>query len=160
MISPAGRVGLKTTSPKAQLDVVGTMSGTTAVFSTVPAEGSSQNTLCITATGIVQQNASTTCLVSSKRFKHAIESLTGSLEKVLAMRPVSYRNNNDNELNIGLIAEEVEKIDPRLVFYERDGKTVRGVKYEQTVAELIGAIQELEKQNKSLDARLQKLESQ
>lgn len=44
------------------------------------------------------------------------------------------------QLRVGLIAEEVEKVEPRLVGYEADGKAPRTVRYEELTSVLVGAI--------------------
>ena len=177
-----GNVGIGKLTPVTKLEVVGTISGSiirankpeignalivngSGSFTgqvSVPNMGTeviTSNAVCIEG-GVLHQNAAATCTVSSKRFKHDIEPLTdGALEIVKRMRPVSFRDNNDNELNVGFIAEEMEKVEPRLVFYEQDGVTPRGVKYENFTAILTKAIQELHAENKELKERVTKLES-
>lgn len=83
------------------------------------------------------------CSVSSIRFKKDVEDLKIGLSEVLQLRPVEYNRISDNGHEYGLIAEEVNQIDPRFVIFEPDGVTPRSVKYEQflTVA-LLKSIQE------------------
>ncbi len=149
-----GNVGIGTTAPKALLDVAGTMSGKILVLSRLQNIGATQSAICVTATGAILKNGGTsTCLVSSLRFKHDVASLdNNALSLIGALRPVSYRDNATNILNVGLIAEEVQQIDPRLVFYEADGTTVRGVKYENFTALLAKGIQELNTRTSGITA--------
>jgi hypothetical protein len=68
---------------------------------------------------------------SSARFKEAIKPMDKVSEAVLALRPVTfhYKHELDPEgiLQFGLVAEDVEKVDPDLVARDADGKpyTVR-----------------------------------
>jgi endosialidase-like protein len=61
---------------------------------------------------------------SSRRFKHDIKPMDRASEAVLALKPVTFHYNGDgrNTLCFGLIAEEVEKINPDLVVRDKDGK--------------------------------------
>src|SRR5207237_566133 len=99
-------------------------------------------TLCLSTTFEVK-SATGSCGVSSLRFKHDISNLNEGLDAIAKLRPVSFELNGTDEPRIGLIAEEVERVDPRLVFYESDGTTVRGVRYEELGALLLKGIQEL-----------------
>ncbi len=80
---------------------------------------------------------------SSIRFKQNVVSLSGNLEKVLNLHPVSFNYKNNNKEDIGFIAEEVEKIEPRIVIYGPDGVTPFGLNYDRFTALLAGAVQEL-----------------
>ncbi|HVE81114.1 MAG TPA: MerR family DNA-binding transcriptional regulator [Candidatus Dormibacteraeota bacterium] len=97
---------------------------------------------------IVSAGSTTSCTVSSERYKHNIENLSASesgLDIVNALRPVSYEFNENNKSSIGFIAEEVAEIDPRLVFYEPDNPSlIRGIDYIFITAHLALAIQELD----------------
>jgi hypothetical protein len=77
---------------------------------------------------------------SSARFKHDIESMDKTSESILALRPVTFHYNKEfhsrGELEFGLVAEEVAKVDPRLVKYDKDGK-IFGVRYESINAMLL-----------------------
>jgi uncharacterized coiled-coil protein SlyX len=146
-----GNVGIGTTTPAGTLDVDGTM-----FLRTPTASAAGDNAVCqdpVTEELRINMGA-TTCFVSSGRFKHNIEDLGIGLDFVNGLRPVSYNRNTDNLAEVGFIAEEVALLDQRLVFYEQDGITARGVKYELMTAVLTKAIQEqgtkLEDVNKQL----------
>jgi hypothetical protein len=58
-------------------------------------------------------------LVSSRRFKEEIKSMDKASEAILALKPVTFHYKKEIEPNgaimFGLIAEEVEKVNPDLV---------------------------------------------
>ena len=102
--------------------------------------------LCLSASNeLVKLGGVATCIVSSGRFKHDITPLSMGLSELMQMRPVSFMYNSDNGTlgrQVGFIAEEIEKIDPRLVVYDEKGLPF-SVRYENMTAVLAKAIQEL-----------------
>lgn len=121
------------------------------------------NDVCITSsTGLITDAGASTCIVSSIRFKDVVAPIKDALKKVLKLSPISYIYKNDPERKerLGLIAEEVEKVEPRLVFYEKDGVTPRGVSYEESVALLVGAIQDQQNQIQVLQKEVAKLKAE
>ena len=123
--------------------------------------------VCMSATTNEFTDAgASTCVVSSRRFKENIKPITGSLNKVLQLNAVSYNYKPELDSSkvkkkprIGLIAEDMEKVEKRLVFYEPDGKTPRGISYEEYTAILTQAIQELNAKVEKQDARISALEA-
>lgn len=113
-------------------------------------------TVCwTTSTGNLTVDTTTTCLLSSAKFKHDIAPLEGSLATTLALRPVSYVYNAEQFIpgqQVGFVAEDVALIDKRLVSLNEDG-TPKSVRYQQLTAVLAGAIQELEKRIEALEGR-------
>jgi len=93
---------------------------------------------------------------SALRYKENIQPLSNSLNKVIQLNPVEYDWKNDGRHDIGLIAEEVNKIYPDLV--SKQGKKVQGISYSRLTATLIGAIQELNNQNQILQNRINTIE--
>lgn len=87
--------------------------------------------------------------LSDQSIKTNVQDLTGSLQKVLSMRGVSYdwNHNVHPELNldsvaqVGFIAQELQQVDNRLTFIADD--SLLHVKYEKVVPILAEAIQEL-----------------
>ena len=82
----------------------------------------------------------------------------------MALRPISYElkpeyNGAGLGRMVGLVAEEVAKVDPRLVQISDDGKGVDGVRYMQLGALLAKAIQDQQAQIESLAQRIRTLES-
>src|SRR3989344_7360227 len=93
--------------------------------------------------GRLSYNSGTaTCTVSPIRFKHDVQDLGEGLDKLRLMRPRSFKRNSDGMDMIGFVAEEMVVAEPLLVFYEQDGTTPRGVRYEETTALLAAAIQD------------------
>src|SRR6267378_1797356 len=79
-------------------------------------------------------------VVSSARFKEAIEPMDKASEALLALQPVTFRYKHeldpDGVPQFGLIAEEVEKVNPDLVVRDEDGN-VNTVRYEAVNAMLL-----------------------
>jgi hypothetical protein len=118
-------------------------------------------TLCwTTGTGLVNVDTTTTCLLSASKFKERSQPLFSGLDTVLKLQPKSYflkDEFNPAKLGeqIGFFAEDVAKVDSRLVSLEEDGSP-HAVRYQQMTAVLAKAIQELnakvEAQRKEIDA--------
>jgi uncharacterized coiled-coil protein SlyX len=91
--------------------------------------------VCVSASGQLGE-----CNPSSERFKHDIAPMDKASEVILALKPVTFRYNADLDpkeaAQFGLVAEEVEKVAPDLVRYDKDGK-VNGVRYEAVNAMLL-----------------------
>lgn len=79
---------------------------------------------------------------SSARYKDHIADLGLGLAEVLRLRPVGYVWKDGEMADVGFVAEEVARIDERLVTRNAKGE-VEGVKYERLTAVLAGAVQEL-----------------
>jgi hypothetical protein len=78
--------------------------------------------------------------VSSARFKQDIHSMDKASDAVLALRPVTYRYKKEIDpagvSQFGLVAEEVEKVNPDLVVHDKEGKPY-SVRYDQVNAMLL-----------------------
>jgi Chaperone of endosialidase len=78
---------------------------------------------------------------SSARFKQEIQSMDNASDALLALRPVTFRYKPDIDAEsvrqFGLVAEEVEKVNPDLVVHDDNGKpfTVRYEAVERDAAE-------------------------
>ena len=79
-------------------------------------------------------------LTSSARFKTAIKPMDESSTAILALKPVTFRYKHEIDPRgipqFGLVAEEVEKVNPHLVSRDRDGKPYT-VRYEAVNAMLL-----------------------
>jgi len=79
-------------------------------------------------------------LASSRRFKDQIKPMDKASETILALKPVTFRYKKEIEargvIMFGLIAEEVEKVDPDLVTRNDKGE-VETVRYEAINAMLL-----------------------
>jgi hypothetical protein len=89
---------------------------------------------------IVGTNGQLGTVLSSARFKEAIKPMDKSSEAILALKPVTFRYKEeldpDRIPQFGLVAEEVEKVNPDLVARDEDGK-VNTVRYEAVNAMLL-----------------------
>jgi len=114
---------------------------------------------------------------SSARFKEAIKPMDKASEAILALKPVTFRYKRELDSKgipqFGLVAEDVEKVNPGLVAHDEQGKpyTVRYeavnamllnefLKEHRTVQEQGATIAELKKQIEALTAGLQKVSAQ
>src|SRR5438132_10754591 len=79
-------------------------------------------------------------VVSSARFKDEIKPMDKASEVILALEPVTFRYKPELDPNgipqFGLVAEEVEKVNPDLVVRDEDGK-INTVRYEAVNAMLL-----------------------
>lgn len=80
---------------------------------------------------------------SDRRSKHDINSLENSLDKILQIRGVEYKFNNDpeNKNQLGFIAQEVEPIFPEVVTTDKKG--FKSMVYANLVAPLVEAVKSL-----------------
>src|SRR5207248_3138607 len=115
---------------------------------------------------IVNSSGQLGTVQSSARYKDDIKPMDKSSEAILALKPVTFRYKEeldpDKIPQFGLIAEEVEKIDPELVVRDEDGK-VTTVRYEAVNAMLLNEflkehmrVQELQKQIQRSRSRCRK----
>jgi Chaperone of endosialidase len=114
---------------------------------------------------------------SSQRFKEDIKSMDKASEELLALRPVTFHYKKEIDpagtAQFGLVAEEVEKVNPDLIVRDQEGKPY-SVRYDQVNAMLLNEflkehrkVEELEanaarqqKQIERLTAGLQKVSAQ
>jgi Chaperone of endosialidase len=89
---------------------------------------------------IVGSNGQLGTVVSSERFKDAVKPMDKASEAILALKPVTfvYKKEIDSERipQFGLVAEQVEKVDPDLVARDDHGKPYT-VRYEAVNAMLL-----------------------
>jgi hypothetical protein len=89
---------------------------------------------------------------SSISYKENIDDMGSASERLLQLRPVTFRykepyENNEKPLQYGLIAEEVAQVFPELVVYDDDNQP-ETVKYRLLSTLLLN---ELQKQNRQLE---------
>ena len=108
-------------------------------------------------------------VVSSARFKEAIKPMDRASEAILALKPVTFRYKEeldpDGIPQFGLVAEEVEKINPDLVVRDEEGK-VNTVRYDAVNAMLLNEflkehrkMEELESKTREQQLKTQKQEA-
>jgi hypothetical protein len=177
-------VGIGTTSPSVPLDiddglgwggdVVRLTGGSiTSVRSTTGFFKNGLGNFCITnKVGVSPSNAElhdngTWTASSDRRLKREIVPLDGTLDKALALRPVSYQlkqQEGESRRYIGFVAQDVEPLFPELVY--GDGDQMRTLDYASMSTVAIGAVQEqqtiINEQKKTIEdmsARLKRLET-
>jgi hypothetical protein len=113
---------------------------------------------------VIESTGSLGYLVSTRESKANIESIK-SIDFVNQLNPVQFnyrkKDADTNEftdelydnLTYGFIADEVEKVNKELVFYKEDGVTLAGVEYNNMIAILTKAVQELGARVKELEAK-------
>ena len=116
--------------------------------------------VCATTAGILSIDT-TTCGASSRRFKQDINPLLGGLDKVMRLQPVSFYykpsyDPKDKAQHIGFIAEDVEKVEPRLVAHDKKGEP-NGVDYAKMSALLTKAVQDQQREIAVLQAEVNEL---
>jgi hypothetical protein len=98
-------------------------------------------------------------LASSERYKVGIKPMAAASDKINELRPVTYRLKTDphGALQYGLIAEEVAKVYPDLVFRNAEG-SIEGVRYEELTPILLNDAQQARKELLSLTDRVEMLD--
>lgn len=140
----SGAIALSVPTGTQNIVVGGSIAATLASAATTSAVCFNTGTGLLTYDGTIG-----TCTVSSMRFKHDIEPLAETqpdpLGAVMAMRPKSFFYNKEMHSpgqQVGLIAEDLAAIDPRLVSFDQEGKP-NAIRFLGPMnAYLVGAIQE------------------
>ena len=76
--------------------------------------------------------------------KDNVTTITDALSKVLNLRGVEFDYKESGQHNIGLVAEEVEKVLPDLVHDNDNG--IKSLAYSNIVAVLVEAVKDLKKE--------------
>ena len=101
----------------------------------------------MTIAGTLTQN-------SDVRLKENIKPIESALDKVKQMQGVEFNKINSSTKEIGVVAQEIEKIIPELVLEDKEG--IKSVAYGNITAVLIEAIKEQQKQIEELKQQLNK----
>ena len=92
---------------------------------------------------------------SDKRLKKNIKTVDNALDKVMALRGVSFDWKEGGSKAIGLIAQEAEKVIPEIV--SKDDNGYLGIKYNNLIGVLIEAIKDQQEQINILKKQIEKL---
>lgn len=87
--------------------------------------------------------------------KENLQPIKSALEKILQLRGLTYDWKASHERDVGLIAQDVERVFPELVGITSNGR--KGVDYAKIVAPLVEAIRELKRDNDDLRKELKSL---
>jgi hypothetical protein len=113
--------------------------GNTNITTTI-IRGISGQTVASGATVLVAANGQLGTMTSSARFKQEIKPMDKASEALLALKPVTFRYKKEIDPagtpQLGLVAEEVEKVNPDLVVRDEKGKPY-SVRYDQVNAMLL-----------------------
>jgi hypothetical protein len=100
---------------------------------------------------------------SAQRFKDNIKPMDKASEVLFALKPVTFRYKKEFDpkgiLQFGLVAEDVEKVNPDLVVRDADGK-VRSVRYEQINAMLLNEFLKEHRKNEEQQATIARQQKQ
>lgn len=121
-------------------------------FTALTAASGTPNTVCIDATTKeITENAATSCVVSSARFKTDIKLLPNSEANriVMGLKPSTFTYRDGGRKAIGLIAEQADSVDSRLASRDAQGR-VNSVNYEQVTILLLSTVQQLRAEVDSL----------
>jgi trimeric autotransporter adhesin len=128
-----GNLGVAAEANTIRIGTVGTQTNTYIV-------GISGVTVAAGVGVIVDTNGHFGTVVSSKRFKDGIKPMDKASEAILALKPVTFRYKHeldpDGIPQFGLVAEQVEKVNPDLVARDDQGKPY-SVRYEAVNAMLL-----------------------
>jgi trimeric autotransporter adhesin len=121
------------------------------------------NLLAATATPVCRTNANRLAFCSSSaRYKTDVHNFNPGLDLVKRLRPVSFNWITDKTRDVGLIAEEVAKVEPLLVTYDNKGG-IEGVKYDRVSILLVNAVKEqqvrIEDQQRQIAEQRRQIES-
>jgi hypothetical protein len=100
-------------------------------------------------------------VISSARFKEAIKPMDQASEAILALKPVTFRYKHELDPagipQFGLVAEQVEKVNPDLVARDDQGK-VNTVRYEAVNAMLLNEFLKEHRKVQELEAAITQLQ--
>jgi hypothetical protein len=99
---------------------------------------------------------------SSRRFKDEIKPMDKASEELYALKPVAFRYKKEIDpagtSQFGLVAEEVEKVNPDLVVRDKEGKTY-SVRYDQINAMLLNEFLKEHRKVEQQDRKIQEQEA-
>jgi len=112
---------------------------------------------------VVDGNGQLGTLASSERFKNEIKPMNKSSEAIFDLKPVTFRYKNEldpkQRPQFGLVAEEVEKVDPDLVAHDAAGE-VYTVRYEAVNAMLLNEFLKEHQRVEELETAVKQLQSE
>jgi hypothetical protein len=117
----------------------------------------------VAGTGVVVDgNGHLGVLVSSARFKDDITPMDKASEAILSLRPVTFRYKHELDpkgtIQFGLVAQEVEKVNPDLVSRDADGEPLT-VRYDAVNAMLLNEFLKEHRKVEDLEATVAQLKS-
>jgi hypothetical protein len=102
-------------------------------------------------------------ITSSARFKDKIQPMDKASEALFALKPVTFHYKKEIDpaakSQFGLVAEEVEKVNPELVVRDKEGKPY-SVRYDQVNAMLLNEFLKAHRRMEEQDKRIEELTAQ
>jgi hypothetical protein len=99
---------------------------------------------------------------SSQRFKEEIKPMDRASELLFALKPVTFRYKKQidtpGKSQFGLVAEEVEKVNPDLVVHDKEGKPY-SVRYDQVNAMLLNEFLKEHGKNEKQQSKIERQEA-
>jgi hypothetical protein len=101
-------------------------------------------------------------MTSSRRYKDEIKPMDKASEAILSLQPVTFRYKHDLDRKsipqFGLVAEQVEKVNPDLVARDKEGKPY-SVRYEAVNAMLLNEFLKEHRKSEQQDRKIEKQEA-
>lgn len=112
---------------------------------------------------VIDSNGQLGTISSSRRYKTDIQDMGEASQDLMRLRPVTFRYekpfaDGSRPLQYGLIAEEVEEVNPDLVARSADGQ-IETVKYQLLDPMLLNEVQRQQAEIRDLQERLKKMEA-
>src|SRR6476646_1241735 len=111
---------------------------------------------------LINSNNKLGTIISSKRFKDEVKPMDKASETIFALKPVTFRYKKDLDPEgthqFGLVAEEVQNVNPALVVRDKEGKPY-SVRYDQVNAMVLNEFLKEHKAFLEEQRKVQKLEA-
>ena len=112
---------------------------------------------------MVDSNGKLGVIASSERFKDSVKPMDNASEAILALKPVTFRYKHDLDPKgipqFGLVAEEVEKVNPDLVARDEQGKPYT-VRYDAVNAMLLNEFLKEHRKNEEQEETIARQQKQ
>jgi hypothetical protein len=97
---------------------------------------------------------------SDYRLKEDVQPMVGSVDRLMALKPVNFAWKVDGSRVDGFLAHEAQEVVPQAVTGEKDGEEMQAIDHSKLVPLLTAALQEALTKIEALEARLNALEGQ
>jgi endosialidase-like protein len=145
-ISSNGNVGIGVNAAAAnKLQVNGQTRTGTLFIDTYVSQVTNGLPLCTTSAAGANMNLVGLCNSSSLRYKTNVNFFRSGMSVISRLRPISFDWKENGARDLGLAAEEVEKVEPLLTFRNQKGE-IEGVRYDRLGVLFINAFKEQQQQ--------------